>query len=141
MDLLALEPLPVLIEVGASCSAETDAVATAVAAEAGATWETLAAVPQDLAAHARPEIPVADDVAAPVADRAEAALAPEHFIDPREDETMSIVAASLADTGETTTTGSIPAGVPNPAEDEPGVPAGGAEVGGLGDGAATPILP
>lgn len=85
---LSLEPLPEIVEIGAVDGMLT---ATPPAREEGAG------------------IPAAESAAAPAVDDVDAALAPERFVDLDETDTMSLIAASLADAGDAAATGSIAA--------------------------------
>ena len=138
VGLLSLEPLPNLIEVGASCSAGTYSAVTAVAAEAEPTSATLSDVPEAVAAD--PEILVADGATSPAMDAAEAALAPERFVDLREAETASLIAASLAPPEETVT-GALRAELPATAVEDHEIISLETEAGSPGEGAEGPILP
>ena len=146
VGLLSPEPLPSLVEVDASWSTGADAATTAVTAEAEPTPATMSVVREEIAADPHPEISAAEAAIPPVINQAEAAVAPELVIDLGDTDTMSLIAASLAEVGAAST-GSIRAA-------EPQAPAGGDEVASLegevvsletevsrGEAAEAPILP
>lgn len=135
VTLLSFEPPSALVEIGASCAA-ADAGTVALAREADQTSAMLAVAPPDVG----PELSLSESATSPGIDAVEAALAPERFIDLGEVQTMSLIADSLAEAGQTTT-GSIRADLQATPTDDPGMVSLETDATSFDDAFGTPVLP